>query len=481
MAKRKNKLLLVYPNQQWVKVDENTNWNLDPRTLCVMGAVVKHLVDVVVIDAQFEKLSVEAFTALVRNHQPKYVGISVLSSEYGAMLRLTAKIVKDLDPSTVVVAGGVHSTSEKGAILEDSNIDYSCNGEGEFVLRSLLEYLEAGATDDSLFPKEGLVYRRGSEVVVQERAIVEDLNELPWPDYDLIDLEKYLNTGTRFGPLSPPKYPYMRLIVTRGCPFGCSFCQVEILSGKTTRFRDPDDIVDEILHYKEKYGIQSLVFDDDNIIGNKRFFKRLLELMIEKKLELPFIFGAFAVFLLTDEILALMVEAGCKGVNISVESGSQRVIDEIVHKPIKLDKIPAMIRKIQDAGLFCIANFILGYPGEKWNEILDTVNFAERCNADYVKFFVAVPLKGTRLWDMAQEMDAFAGDPSGINVEWRFSQIKSDEWTSKDVSILRAYEWDRVNFSTPEKRKRMTELWRMSEDELFKIRKRTRDNITFRS
>jgi hypothetical protein len=82
---------------------------------------------------------------------------------------------------------------------------------------------------------------------------------------------------------------------------------------------------------------------------------------------------------------------------------------------------------------------------------------------------------------MAEEMGAFDGDASGINVEWRFSQIKSDEWTSKDVSILRAYEWDRVNFSTPEKRKRMTELWRMSEDELFHIRKRTRDNITFKS
>ena len=90
-----------------------------------------------------------------------------------------------------------------------------------------------------------------------------------------------------------------------------------------------------------------------------------------------------------------------------------------------------------------------------------------------------MPLKGTKMWDMARELDAFDIDESQIEINWRFGQITSTDWSANDISILRAYEWDRINFGTAERRKRMNEIWGMNDEELSKIRKATRDAVSF--
>jgi len=214
-------------------------------------------------------------------------------------------------------------------------------------------------------------------------------------------------------------------------------------------------------------------------VVKKKFFKELMRQFIAKKLDLKFILSNFAIYALDDEILELIVEAGCVGINIAIESGNQRVMNDVVLKPIKLNKIPGLIQSIRDRGLFVISNFIIGFPGETWEEIRETVNFAESCGADYVKFFIAMPLKGTKMWDMARELDAFDIDESQIEINWRFGQITSTDWSANDISILRAYEWDRINFGTAERRKRMNEIWGMNDEELSKIRKATRDAVSF--
>ena len=126
--------------------------------------------------------------------------------------------------------------------------------------------------------------------------------------------------------------------------------------------------------------------------------------------------------------------------------------------------------------MFVIANFIIGLPGETWEEIRQTIRFAENCNADYVKIFVAVPLIGTRMYDMAVKMGALEAIHDEVVVDWRYSQIKSEEWTAKDISILRAYEWDRINFA-PDRIGKVAEIWGISIEELRELRKKTRDSL----
>jgi len=476
--KKKKKLVLAYPNLKWKKFDFHTKWDLNPSVLCLLGKMVEDQVDVKIVDALFYDLTMEEFIAEIADYGADYVGLSLLTSEYQEILHTAAKEIKAIDPNIQVIAGGVHVTIEYKNVIEDTNIDYAVRGEGEYVLPALLRYLEG----DGELPKEGLIYRDDAGVMVEQRQTwIKDLTELPMADYSLVKMEEYVKVGARYGPQRPPEFPHARMVVTRGCPVGCSFCQVESISGKKVRTRSPEQVTDELLYLKKNFGIKSIVFEDDNIVVKKKFFKELMREFIAKELNLKFILSNFAIYALDDEILELIVEAGCVGINIAIESGNQRVMNDVVLKPIKLHKIPGLIQSIRDRGLFVISNFIIGFPGETWEEIRETVSFAESCGADYVKFFIAMPLKGTKMWDMARELDAFDVDESQIEINWRFGQITSTDWSANDISILRAYEWDRINFGTAERRKRMNEIWGMDDEELSKIRKATRDAVTFAS
>jgi len=473
MIFEKPNLVLAYPNQRWHKDDIQTVWNLNPSTLCLLAAAVQDDANVEIVDAQFYNLSVEEFVDRVEQANPSYIGISILSTEYKETLHIAVAALKERLPDPVVIVGGVHVTIEYEDVMLDQGIDYAVIGDGEYVLRDLLRHLEGHGE----MPLVGLAYRDGENLVAQPRAVIDDLDALPMPNYDLVRMEDYVAESPRVGPNRPPEMPYVRLVITRGCPVGCSFCQVESISGKRVRSPSAKKVVDELIYLRDRYGVKSFLIDDDNIVIKKKFFKELLRELSEREVGLSFLINAFAIFKLDDEMLNLMVQAGCVGINVAIESGNQRVMNDIVLKPLDLKTVPPLIKKVHDAGLFVIANFIIGFPGESWAEIRETIHYAEHCGADYVKFFVAVPLRGTQMWDIALEIGAIT-DEVGSGSSWRFSQITSDEWTSDDISVLRAYEWDRVNFATPEKRRNLAELWGVSEKEMEDLRRKTRDAVT---
>lgn len=474
-VKEKKKLVLVYPNQRWLKDDIVTTWRLDPRTIAVLAAVVRDIVDVEILDANAGNLSPEAFREMLAERQPDYVGLSLLTTEYAAILYQAADIVKSIDPATVVIAGGVHVTLHAAEVMNHPNIDYCCRGEGEFFLRELLLCLQGQGP----CPETGLVYRDGDRVVVQAKAVVDDLTKLPWPAYDLLDFKTYCETDARQGANRFPELPGMAMLISRGCPYRCAFCQVATISGRKARVRDPHDVVEEIKYVKEHYGIRSITFFDDNFFLPKAPMKELLRLMCAEQLDIKWQAAGAAIWVLDDEFLDLMQQSGCVGVTVALESGVQRVLDEIINKPIKnIEKMPERIAKIQTRGVWVAANFIIGLPGESWEEIRRTVRFAETCGADYVKFYVAVPLHGTRMYDMAKEMGVLGGAEGETCVDWRYGQILSDEWTPKDVSTLRVYEWDRINFA-PDRIAKVCDIWGTSIKEINRIRKRTRDSLVF--
>ena len=473
MAAELKTLVLVYPNQRWHKDDFQTQWNLNPSTLCLLAAVVDDIVNVEIIDAQFYDLSLEEFIDTIQAIDPSYVGISILTTEYKEILHIAVAAIRRCLPEVTIIAGGVHVTIEYMDVMSDKSIDFAVIGDGEFVLRDLLSYLE-GAGE---LPQVGLVYRNDGELITQSRAVIDDLSTLPMPKYELVRMQDYVTTAPRIGPNRPPEMPYARIVITRGCPVACSFCQVENISGKRVRSPSPEQVVDELVFLRDHYGIRSFLIDDDNIVIKKQFFKKLLRIIIESDLGLTFSIGAFAIFNLDDEVLKLMVDAGCRSVNIAIESGNQRVMDEIVKKPLQLESVQPLIEKLHDAGLSVLANFIIGFPNETWTEIRESIAFAENCGADYVKIFVAVPLKGTIMWDIAIETGAISVPVGSGDIDWRVSQITSDEWTPEDVSILRVYEWDRINFGTKLKRAKVAEMWGVTENELLDIRKMTRDGL----
>lgn len=171
-----------------------------------------------------------------------------------------------------------------------------------------------------------------------------------------------------------------------------------------------------------------------------------------------------------EDIFKLMAETGCQMLGLAIESGTERILRQVIKKPVNLKKVPTLIEAAHKYGIFVVGNFVIGFPGETWDEIRQTLHFAENCGVDYCKIYAANPLVGTRLFDIAKKLDCIVGDEN--TVDWRYGRIKSDQFSPKDISILRAYEWDRINFTDPKKRAKTAEIMGVSLENLMKSAKK---------
>lgn len=473
MSTEIKKVLLVYPNQRWHKTDDHTTWNLNPYTLCLLADMIKgEVYDIKIIDAQFDNLSKEEFRMQIQEYNPDLVGVSILTTEYSKIGDVCIDIVKENNPNTIIVAGGVHVTLMYSEVIQNRKIDYAIRGEGEYVFQGLIRYLNKKAP----LPLEGLVYiDENNQTIIQERSIINDITKLPIPNYSYVDFKKYTMKAPRDGVDAPSELPYARVQTSRGCPIGCTFCLVENISGKKLRKRSAENIIEELEYLIKEYGIKSVVFEDDNPFADKVRTKKLLKLMIEKKLNLKW--KATGVYLpaMDEEIFALMSQSGCELLNIAIESGNERVLKDIIHKPVKLKDVYNQIELAHKYGLFIVANFIVGLPGETWEEMRETFEFAEKSKIDYVKFFIANVFNGTKLYDYAVANNFISDDGYNDNdISWRYSRVKSEDWTPEEVSFLRLYEWDRINFTDPIKKAKTAKMMNITIEALDDIRRNSR-------
>lgn len=470
------KIMLVVPNFRWgVESTENTLWHYIPYNLCLLAAELEkaYKYDIRILDAFSEDMSLEAFRAVVQEEKPDYVGLSVLMDFYGKSAHLGAEEVRKVDPDIATIVGGVYATANPERVISDKNIDYVICGEGEVALPALLQYINK---DETRIPK-GVWYKNPKGEIVQggHSDLITNLDDYPLPAYHLIDYPLYSAHAERKSIDGPADYPYARIFSSRGCPYNCCFCQVERIAGRKFRPRSAENVLKEIDWLVKDYGIKSFLFDDDNLLTDKNRAMAIFKGMVKHKIKWKM--GATAAFLLDNELIELLKESGCIYVDLAIESGCERILHDIIQKPLKLDKALAVIKKLKEEGIFVAANFIIGFPGETWEEIRQTVKYAEDCGADYIKLFNAVPLPNTRLYDLAVKENALIEGFDSENINWRNGMIETDEFSATDLTILRAYEWDRINFSTKEKRESVANMMGISVEELNQIRKRSRKTL----
>lgn len=474
---RVKKIALVQPNMKWINWNWKTSWDIHPMNLCLLGAMIRKDYDVTIVDGNSQDYTPEQFKKIIQDLKPDLVGLTLLTNEYWESAHLGAKYVKEIDPNIITVIGGVYATVSYKTIHKDTNFDYICVGEGEYVFPELLQYLN-GAAD---FPKNGFLGRKNGEAAdpnkLQRAPFIQNLDVLPYPAWDMVDYAAYTNMVGKVTVDHPYLYPYTRMMTSRGCPIGCSFCEVELITGGPFRYRSVDNVIKELEWLKKDYGIKSFMLDDDNFFINRNRTKEFCKTLIDKKMNLSWKAHAVAVFHMNDEIIDLMADSGCCSVALAVESGTERVLKDIIHKPVKLDAARKVSKKIKERGMDLINNFIIGFPTETWAEIRQTFAFAEELDPDYAKFFIATPLEGTDLAKMAMENNLIAthADTTGQmkDMNWSTSQILSNEWTVEDITIMRAYEWERINFRTAKKREKMAQMMGITLDELEALRKNT--------
>ncbi|MBT73535.1 MAG: hypothetical protein CMQ15_16140 [Gammaproteobacteria bacterium] len=468
--KKNLKVLLVVPNFRWCEWNKNTLWHYIPYNFCLLASMVIDKCDVKILDANLLNLTEDDFKCELSRLKPDLVGITVLMDQYGTSGHKAAELAKSYDKETVVIMGGVYATTNSQKVMEDPNIDYAVIGEGEYVFRDFIGY----CLGKNLLPVKGISYRsKGKVIHTGHSEFIKDLDALPLPAYHLIDFDKYANNAHRKSVDSPRKYPYARILTSRGCPYECVFCQVEEISGRKIRYRSSENVLEEIKWLKDKYNVQSLIFDDDNLFLNKKRANKIFQGMIDRNLVMPWVAIAVAVFALDEELIKLMRASGCEYIDIAIESGSQRVLKEIINKPVNLEQAKEMNRIARKEGIYVAANFIIGFPGETWDEIRETIKFAEDINVDYMKLFAAIPLRNTELWKLCEKEGMFRKNYGKSTAQWSSGQINTNEFTANDITILRAFEWERINFADKEKRKRTAAMLDITKEELLKIRKKT--------
>jgi radical SAM superfamily enzyme YgiQ (UPF0313 family) len=360
-------------------------------------------------------------------------------------------------------------------VQKDDNIDYFVVGEGEFVFKAILDYL-SGSTET--LPNCGVVYRTADGRVVDcSRHTIPYLDQLPFPKYEKIDFLKYATKEDRNSAYKPPVLPYGRITTSRGCPFSCCFCQVEAINGAGIRYRSATNVLDEVEMLIKRYQIKSLLVDDANFTADQKRAKAIIRGFIKRQFALQWRIMNLAAYTLDTELLELMLESGCDHVDLAIESGSQRVLTEIIRKPLNLNSVVSILNTAKNLGFMTSANFVIGLPGETWEEIRQTIRFAEAINVDYVKIMVAMPLRHTKLYKIAHDGGYLRKDFDFFNMRWGVGEISTDEFTNLDTTILRTYEWDRINFSSTEKIRRVARLMGVDEQTIVKMRVSTRKSL----
>ena len=466
----KEKVMLMYPNFKWTDWVEGTAWSPQPTNLCLLAATIEDKFEVSIFDGNLRNTSKEKFYDIIRKESPGILGISVLTNEYGLAGSVGAKIAKEANPEIKVIIGGVHATSLPNIVASDPNVDYTVIGEGEEIFGNLCDFI----TGMGNLPAKGLAFKKDGKIINTGRTdFIKDLDKIPFPAYHKVDFMKYATRVEREEVGQAREMPYAHIMTSRGCPYGCCFCEVESISGKKPRLRSVENITGEMEKLITDYNIKSILFDDDNLLVDKKRAKDLFKTMINRDYNLKWNAGALSVFKLDEELIELMEKSGCSFASCAIESGVQRVLDDIIHKPLKLDHVRKMIKRLNDTKIDVSTAFVIGFPNESWDEIRQTLRFAEEIDVDYVKINIATPLPNTEIYRIVKEkgylVDGFRFDRH----LWTDGWIRTEEFEPQNLKILRAYEWDRINFTNPDKRKKIAKMMNISEERLNEIRKNT--------
>lgn len=323
----------------------------------------------------------------------------------------------------------------------------------------------------------------GVNVITPLRHYIGDVSRMVKPDYSLVELDKYLDAGRRSiaNQNMEPESRSMSILSSYGCPYNCVFCATRTISGRKVAYRPADDVLDEIDFFVREKQVETIIFLDDCMLADQERAKYIFGEIIRREYHIELQISTVAAWHLNREILEIMKKAGVTKFGISIESGNQRVLRDIIHKPLNLDILPEIVSICRELDILMRANLVIGFPGETWDEIRDSLRVAESLDLDMIDIHIATVLPKTELYELAKERNALPADFSffegDVNFGFGKGNITTDEFTPTELAVIRAYEWDRINFSTPQKRLRACRVMNISEEQLQEHRRQTRRRL----
>ncbi|MBI1935283.1 radical SAM protein [Candidatus Woesearchaeota archaeon] len=290
-----------------------------------------------------------------------------------------------------VMVGGMQSTFMPQYTLENTMADFVIVGEAEETVDELAKSLANGKPVDNI---QG-VYTSSTKSFT-ERQVIEDLDSIPFADWEQIDPRTY-KKAPHGGFIK--NFPYAPISATRGCPYRCTFCASPAFSKRRIRFRSPENVVNEIKYLIKNFGVKEIHFEDDNLTLKRDFMVSICNLLIQEKIRITW---ACPNGVRADKVdyglTSLMRKSGCYYLAFGIESGSQQILDN-VKKDITLEKIEEGVKAAAKAGIMTQGFFIFGLPGETEETIEETIKFAKKLPLTRAQFLNLDVMPGTEIFE----------------------------------------------------------------------------------
>ncbi len=354
---------------------------------------------VFVIDYNLEKLERRRLSDFIKEKQIEIVGISIVTPKVYDAIEL-ANCIKKQFPDITIIAGGPHATlMPEELLLKCPAINFVIQGEGEIRMEGLIKNIK---NKEEIKKLDGIAFWENGQLINNPpKEYLENLNTIPLPARDLIDILKYSNH------LKTSISPATTMMTSRGCPFQCIYCSKPV-TGSKLRSLSPENVIKEIESLQKEYGIREIVFYDDSFTLDRERTMKICDLIIQNGIKLAWQCET-RVNLVDKELLEKMKQAGCYLIAYGIESGSDRVL-KILKKGITVEQVKKAVETTKKAGIRIIGYFMLGIPGETEEEIKQTIKFAKELDIDFAQFAIATAYPGTELYEIAKAQNKITSD-----------------------------------------------------------------------
>ena len=335
---------------------------------------------------------------------PDLIGISCNFTNYAQGAFEVVSLAKKASPDSQIVMGGAHVSLDAMNIMKKyPDIDFIVRGEGEIIFRNLVEAIRNNQPD-ILESIKGICYRQLNKNIVMnpEEQLIPDINILPPIDRTSVDMDFYKRVNTEVF-IFAKKTPILTIMTSRGCPYNCIFCSTSLMWKRKWRALTAENVIQEIKTLIQNYGAKEISILDDQFFMDKKRVHAICDYLIEENLDIAFnISSGTSPWLIDERLMHKLKRAGLYRFTFSIESGNKNTL-KFIKKPINLDDVKGMIDIANRLGFWTAANFIIGFPYETKEEMLDTIKFASSSNLDFSLILIAKALASTELTEIFKE------------------------------------------------------------------------------
>lgn len=418
----KKKVALIFPRFKYPSGDISLG-------LACLGSYIREKIkdiNLSLLDTTFSP-SWEKAEKFLKKEKPDIVGIYTGTIMFNDCVKV-AKIAKKY--GATVIAGGPHPTIMPDSVFKEKYFDAVCIGEGE---ETFEEYINTFYGNKEFENVKGIWFRKGKKVIKNQlREPITNLDSLPIPAYDLFDMKKYKENFLQLDTYDT-NLKGISVVVSRGCPFNCSFCQPTLrkIFGKVFRMRSPEKVIEELKYLKDNYKINAFFFTDDTFTANKKWVHKFCSLMKKEKLGL--LWGCNTRANTIDfEMMKLMKSAGLVKLKAGIESIVERIRNGIYNKGITEKQIKDLLKNAKKLKIQAAGYFMLGAPTETAGEVWKTINFAANSSLIEANFSIATPLPETGLYNYVLGKGWTLPTDFG---SYDYYQVKRPQMSKEEVSI----------------------------------------------